>query len=269
MSLLASQMTALTRHLGRIALAQTPIVHAFPQAVEKSLIFRSFASKKRSKKQHGGGKKRESKKMGKAAPEKPEEEAALQHQEWVKFQQSIAVDGFDTGATLTARTSTKKSRGGKNLRRKSKQADLEEKVAEKKRLTDVGGGLFPPMRYSDEETERLLAQAYAALPKRTGKRGTRNLKRQNYRWFLVRKIRKKYKRQMAAFQIRKMEKRSRKIRDVKQVLNEAPSVRERDRAYQAEVFRRWAANMVQEQEEEVLEEGQGSDIDKEEQKSGV
>jgi len=263
MSLLASQLTAVTRQLGRITLKQTPVVCALPQAAEKTLIARSFASKRLGKKQQTSKKKL--KRMGKPALEKQEETAALQHQEWVKFQQSIAVDGFDTGATLTAKTSTKKSRGGKNLRRKSMEADLEEKIAERKRMTDVGGGLFPPMRFSDEETERLLAQAYAALPERAGKRGTRNLKRQKKRWFLVRKIRKKYKRHMAAFQVRKMEKRSHKVRDVKQVLNEAPSVLERDRAYQAEVFRRWAANMVQGQEEQLLEEGQSGHIEKEEQ----
>jgi len=37
---------------------------------------------------------------------------------------------------------------------------------------------FPAIRYSPEETEELLQQAYAALPVRDGKRGTRNLRRQ-------------------------------------------------------------------------------------------
>jgi hypothetical protein len=175
---------------------------------------------------------------------KPDHETSLQHKEWVKFQQSIAVDGFETGQTLEE--VTKKSRGGKS---KVKSTSAQEKIKDRQRLTDVGGGQFPPMRYSDEETERLLAEAYAALPERAGKRGTRNLKRQGTRWHLVRKIRKKYKWQMAQYQTRKMEKRSKKVREVKEMLGEAPDVRQGDRAYQAQVFAKWATIMSPVQEE--------------------
>lgn len=38
--------------------------------------------------------------------------------------------------------------------------------------TQLKGGEFPALRYSDEETERLLTEAYAAIPPRAGKRGT-------------------------------------------------------------------------------------------------
>jgi hypothetical protein len=189
-----------------------------------------------------------------------EEEKSLQHQEWVKFQQHIHVEGFDTGQTLKER-STKKVRGGK-ARYRAVLDEVAEAAAERHRLTDAGGGEFPPERYSDEETERLLAQAYAALPERGGKRGTRNLKRQGRRWRLVREIRAKYKYHLAEYQTRKMENRSRKVREVKEILAEAPEIRDRDRQYQAEVFRRWAQIMTTDQGDEV-EQGEGRLIEEE------
>lgn len=171
------------------------------------------------------------------------DESASPHQDWVDFQRSIAVKGFETGQTTeVVRSST---RGGRRLRgRQSKEASkLEERLTERQRLTDIGGGEYPPLRYSDAETERLLAQAYAAVPERGGKRGTRNLKRQQTRWHLVRKIHKKYKKNMMRFQERKMVERSRRIRSVKATLAEAPAICTADRAYQLQVFRRWAATM--------------------------
>jgi hypothetical protein len=171
------------------------------------------------------------------------DEPASPHQEWVDFQRSIAVKGFETGqTTAVVRSST---RGGRRLRgRQSKEASkLEERLTERQRLTDIGGGEYPPLRYSDAETERLLAQAYAAVPERGGKRGTRNLKRQQNRWHLVRKIHKKYKKNMMRFQVRKMAERSRRIQSVKAALAEAPILCTADRAYQLQVFRRWAATM--------------------------
>ena len=166
-----------------------------------------------------------------------------QHQEWVDFQRSIAVEGFETGQTTEVLHKSK--RAGRRLsKRKSKEAiKLEERIAERQRLTDIGGGEYPPLRYSDAETERLLAQAYAAIPPRAGKRGTRNLKRQKRRWFLVRQIRKKYKKHLLRFQERKMAERSRRIKAVKAVLAEAPEIVDKDRAYQLEVFQRWSATM--------------------------
>jgi hypothetical protein len=175
------------------------------------------------------------------------ESSALQHQEWVKFQQSIAVEGFETGQTTTLQ-STKKTRGGKAVQRqKTKRDVMADKLQERRRLTGAGGGEFPPLRYSDEETERLLAQAYAALPVRTGRRGTKNLKRQKRRWHLVREIHRKYKAHMAKFQIRKMEKRARKMKEVKAVLASAPDIRARDQEYQVSIYQRWAATMVVDQ----------------------
>jgi hypothetical protein len=54
--------------------------------------------------------------------EAEKKQAAMQHeQHWVKFQQSIAVDGFETGqTTMEVRTSNKKARGGKAKRKTQK-----------------------------------------------------------------------------------------------------------------------------------------------------
>jgi hypothetical protein len=282
--LLASQMTALTRQVGRIRLSTVTasltarsVSFASPQPAAAALLIqgsscstnylttptpaltstsmnmttRSFATK--VKKAAGAEKKRvaavASAKKGDGNAE--DKEGALQNQEWVKFQKSIAVDGFETGQTMQVLTSNKKVRGGAS-RRKTGKSEVEERLAERARLSGSGGGSYPPLRYSDEETERLLAEAYAAIPKRDGKRGTRNLKRQATRWHLVRKIHKKVKYHMANHQTRKMEKRSLKIKQVKGVLEESPGMRDRDRAYQAQVFERWAANMVPDPGEEIF-----------------
>jgi hypothetical protein len=182
-----------------------------------------------------------------STPSSPADSAS--HQEWVKFQNSIAVEGFETGQTMVVSTGAKK-RGGKAARNKTRgQTELEDKLKERRRLTEAGGGQYPPMRYEDAETERLLAEAYAAIPARAGKRGTRSLKRQKKRWHLVKQIHSKYKYHMANFQERKMEKRKQRMESVREVLDVAPSVRELDRAYQAKVFQRWAATMVRDQGE--------------------
>merc|ERR1719343_1381529 len=79
----------------------------------------------------------------------------LQHQEWVKFQQSITVDGFQTGQTTTA-TVLKKSRGGKQARRKREKelarlgAAMDDSSTEK---ISAVAQKFPAIRYSPEETE--------------------------------------------------------------------------------------------------------------------
>lgn len=170
----------------------------------------------------------------------------LQHLEWVKFQQSIAVDGFETGqttkATLTALTG-RKDRGGKQLRKRKEKESAEQLKAE--RLTEsLGGGLFPPLKYSQEDTERLLAEAYAAIPPRAGKRGTRNLKRQHVRWHRVRKIRAKQKKFKERAHYRKMEKRSRIVQEVLAIKESAADVRAKEQAYQDAVFRKWTQQML-------------------------
>jgi hypothetical protein len=170
---------------------------------------------------------------------------APQHEEWIAFQKKIAVQGFETGQQVSAAGGGGRSRrGGKRISQKRRTED-DEAASEAKRFTDLAGGEFPPFRYGSEETERLLAQAYANLPVRAGKRGTRNLKRQGRRWFLVRKVRELYKHHLANFQTRKMAKRSEKVRQVKQVLQDAPGVRLADRTYQAEVFAQWTSRVGQ------------------------
>ncbi|GAX26378.1 hypothetical protein FisN_2Hh204 [Fistulifera solaris] len=156
-----------------------------------------------------------------------------QQQDWVDVQQSLSIGAFPGKAGVSARAT-----------KKAKQSAVEA-AAERQRLTKAGGGLYPPLRYSPEETELLLKEAYDAVPARAGKRGTREAKRQGRRWQAVRKIRKKYKKLLVRAHHRKMEKRSLKVAQVKAVLAEAPDIVKRDREYQAEVFRRWAQTMLQ------------------------
>lgn len=237
--LLSSQLAAVTRTLGRLGLQNHAKRKAFPVVVAASstqpIAIRSFGSKKSKKK---GVHKQQTP----PAPVDSEPTAAQQHSEWVEFQRSIAVEGFETGQTTTVQRTTKKSGGGGG-KRKTRRDAMHERILERQRLTELRGGEFPPLRYSPEETERLLAQAYAAVPPRAGPRGTRRLKRQKRRWALVREIRRKYKWHLANFQVRRMQERSRKKRDVNSIIREAKSVRRRDREYQLSVLQRWASTM--------------------------
>ena len=104
-------------------------------------------------------------------------------------------------------------------------------------------------RYSDEDTERLLAAAYAGIPKGTGKRGTRNLRRQKYRWFVVRKARAKQKNYLIAAHHRRMAKRSEIAKAVRQVKSTAPKMCAKEAAYQEYVLQRWTTAMVGEEED--------------------
>ena len=168
---------------------------------------------------------------------------AEQHKEWVEFQKSIEVDGFETGQTLTAIDASKKGRSGGKVatkKRMTKRNEMAEKIKERQRLAGGGGGEFPPMRYSDEETERLLQQAYAAIPKRMGKRGTLQLKRQKRRWHLVREIHRKYKEHIVKFHFRRMERRSTKMKQIIDFIsNVAPNAVQEDAEYQNNVRQRY------------------------------
>merc|ERR1719491_1365968 len=110
-----------------------------------------------------------------------------------------------------------------------------------RKVMDVGGGKFPSLRYSDEETQRLLDEAHANIPKRTGKRGTRNLKRQRNRWKVIYEQHRQKKEDRIKKHFRTMEKRSRIVGEVKEVLASAEKVREEERAYRMEVLKEWAA----------------------------
>lgn len=177
-----------------------------------------------------------------------ESQPFLQHQEWVKFQQSISVSGFQTGQVTTA-TVLKKSRGGKQARRKREKElarlrGLDPSLAGAAALEEASSSSavankFPAIRYSPEETEELLRQAYEALPERTGKRGTRNLRRQAERWKRVRKIRSDYKANIVQAHERRMEHRHYKRQRVVQAKDDATVQRQNDLEYQGKVLERW------------------------------
>lgn len=170
----------------------------------------------------------------------PVSQPFLQHQEWVKFQQSIRVEGFQTGQVMAATTLTK-NRGGKQARnRKVRELALMQQADPN--LAD-SSDKFPALRYSPEETQELLKLAFETLPQKTGKRGTRNLKRQKRRWTLVREIRAKYKRQIIAAHERRMEHRQWTRQQTKAVKEMAPQVCDKDTRYQAQILQRWAATM--------------------------
>ena len=207
---------------------------------------------------------------------KVQEQPFLQHKEWVKFQQSISVEGFQTGQSLTA-TVLKKSRGGKQARRRREIELMRLRQQQKQELMptvepgspaalaaaaaaasfDTFGGQFgasasvqptsatkfPAIRYSPEETQELLRQAYEALPERAGKRGNRNLRRQARRWKIVRDIRSQYKANLVAAHERRMEKRADKRQRVLQAQRDAVVQRQNDAAYQSDVLKRYIKTM--------------------------
>jgi len=163
-----------------------------------------------------------------------------QHDEWIKFQQGISVDGVETGQVIAPRKITAK-RGGKRLRKKE-EAERLKTMGNK--FVDRGGGHFPPLRYSEEQTKILLDEAYSMLPPRTGKRGTLNLKRRKLQHWKIRQNHKKNKRYRIAAHFRNMEKRSRIKKEVKEVHNTAEEVRAIDKAYQSKILEEWASIQV-------------------------
>jgi hypothetical protein len=214
------------------------------------VLFRWYSSSSSGSDRVGsasGGDEKDTKRSKKGAA--AHSAVAPQHEEWIAFQRRIAVEGFETGQQVDAVVGRSR-RGGRRVasQRRKRNAEKEGLEEDAKRFTDLKGGEFPPKRYDPEETARLLAQAYANLPERAGKRGTRNLKRQKRRWFLVRKVRKLYKHHIANFHERRMQKRSSKVQQVKEVLRIAPNVRLSDRQYQADVFAQWASRMQEPKE---------------------
>lgn len=153
------------------------------------------------------------------------------------------MDGFQTGQTTTA-TALKKSRGGKQARRKREKelARLGALQPQEENLSAVAQK-FPAIRYSPEETDELLKLAYATLPERTGKRGTRNLKRQAERWRRVRKIRSDYKANIEEAHYRRMEARNYKRERTKTTKEASVEIRQRDLEYQKNILQKWVENM--------------------------
>lgn len=166
-----------------------------------------------------------------------------ENDEWVKFQQKIQVKGFDTGQQITlSHTNSgqvgKKRRGGKTLRKKLEKQRMEQNAANDNNV-QLGGGHFPALRFSEEETARLLQEAFEGIPKRTGKRGTRNLKRQENKARKIRQYNAIRKQEKINAHFRKMAKRSQKVKDIRAVYDDAPALRERDQLYQQKVLERW------------------------------
>merc|ERR1712194_525736 len=95
-------------------------------------------------------------------------------------------------------------------------------------------------------------QAYAALPVRDGKRGTRNLRRQATRWKKVRKIRSDYKAQQINAHFRKMEVRKYKRDRTKHSLESAVNQRQDDLDYQGMVLKRWMDTMGGEKQTSIF-----------------
>jgi len=124
-------------------------------------------------------------------------------------------------------------------KRKEREADAEAALRGED-VTQLKGGEFPTLRYSDEETERLLAEAYAAIPPRAGKRGTLNLKRQKGRAFVKLQYAYRKKLERIGAHERRMAKRKRTNDEVKKCRSEADDVRAREREYQDMILRRWA-----------------------------
>lgn len=161
------------------------------------------------------------------------------------------MDGFQTGQTTTA-TVLKKSRGGKQARRKREQELAEQgRGMAQTKLTAVAQK-FPAIRYSPEETEALLKEAYATLPERTGKRGTRNLRRQENRWKKVRKIRSDYKAHLINAHYDRMEKRKYKRDRNKAMLEASPDQRQSDLEYQGKVLQRWMDTMYNNKNDDAI-----------------
>ncbi len=106
--------------------------------------------------------------------------------------------------------------------------------------TQLKGGEFPSLRYSDEETERLLAQAYAAIPPRAGKRGTRHLKREKRRWEIKRQYDATKKQERMAEHERRMAKRHEISQAMYNMRIDAVDMKEKEQAYHMSVMNRWA-----------------------------
>ena len=144
-----------------------------------------------------------------------------------------------------------KRRGGKKVRKRLlAKSGGPQKLSIAQQDFQLGGGEYPPLRYSEEETNRLLEEAYANIPKRAGKRGTRNLKRQSNRWEVIRRARQLSKTNYGIrTHERRMAHRSRLATEVRQIKQDAPSLKERDAAYQKYVLEQWTQFMFEDQEQ--------------------
>lgn len=160
-------------------------------------------------------------------------------QEWNAWQRSLLSNVTENEVSF-ANTSSITKRGGKTLR-KRKEALKSVSLSSQERLIEAGPGQFPPMRYSDEETERLLKEAYENIPERTGKRGTRSFKRQKVRFWGIRKARRIKKMEKVRHHFAQMEKRSARVKAIQRMKEIAVETRQEDKLYQQSVLRKWAS----------------------------
>mmetsp|Transcript_24445 Transcript_24445/g.30075 ORF Transcript_24445/g.30075 Transcript_24445/m.30075 type:complete len:253 (-) Transcript_24445:131-889(-) len=157
--------------------------------------------------------------------------------DWHKFQQTLKFDA----STFDALPSSKlKKRGGKLLRKKKEQQLKLLNLNSNDRLLEAGSGQYPPLRYSDDETQKLLEEAYAAIPPRMGGTKTRQLKRQTNRYRSIRKARALKKEEKINHHFATMEKRSKISKEVQAVKVSAESVRNEELEYQKAVLNKWA-----------------------------
>jgi len=174
---------------------------------------------------------------------------SLADEEWKKFQDSLT---FEPSMREESSSKKRKTRGGKVMRKRKEKALLLEQLKSSNYSEDnLGGGRFPTLRYSDEETEHLLKEAYANIPPRTGKRGTNNLRRQRNRWKAIYEQDAIKKQEKIAAHERRMEKRSRISREVREVKSSAEKVRSDEKNYQFEVLKKWVVMSGLSKESEV------------------
>lgn len=124
----------------------------------------------------------------------------------------------------------------------------------------MGTGQFPPLRFSETETQKLLNEAYAAIPPKGISKKTRQKKRQLTRFKAIRKQRYIKKQEKIAHHYKKMEIRSKNLKDVLEMKENAKGIRVDDEVYRKKVLMKWAVlnGVVDENGVDLLRIGSGS-----------
>lgn len=158
------------------------------------------------------------------------DEKGGQDQQWAKWQNALLKKEGDAP--------TIKRRGGKAL---NKKKEVIESLSSQERLLEgAGPGQFPPLRFSDEETERLLKEAYSKIPKKVGGKKTRRKKRMANKFNAIRKARAIKKKEKVEHHFDRMEKRSFQLEGINRMKELAVEVRVEDQEYQAAILQQWA-----------------------------
>ncbi|KAL7565244.1 hypothetical protein ACA910_014542 [Epithemia clementina (nom. ined.)] len=224
------------------------------QLVAQQQQIRSFAGIRKKRKKSSRSKKQQHEDKMKAKEEEMSKRSGLEaraqdlatvaahHRKWVEFQKSISVDGFETGQLTEVIAGNSRNRKVRAMR--MAQRRIRHRImVRKERMGSAKTGEYTPLEYPPEETARLLAEAAAAIPPRTGLRGTRKRKRHLRRSFLNRLIHRRIKNHRIAAHFRRMKKQSERVRKVLKILREAPEIQKSDRDYQFALFQRWYVNM--------------------------